>query len=102
MTTSFPHVDLPALKVFAISTAAALHPRIPAPARRGKKMSRPQVVKPIVVKCEDVIWAGEQVLKLPTSTWLEHTEISINVDDSHYLCKLLHTSWSARDVGSFP
>jgi hypothetical protein len=64
MSTSFPHVNITALKKFAIATAAAEHPSR-GNARKSEK------VNPQIVSCEDVIWGGEKV-----RTILRHHHIS--------------------------
>jgi hypothetical protein len=60
MSTSFPHVNLAALKKFAATTAAAEHPS------KGNS-TKSKKANPQITSCEDVVWAGEKV---------RHTRIS--------------------------
>ena len=54
MSTSFPHINLTALKKFAAMTAEHEHPY----GKSGRKSKKPVA---IVSGCEDIIWAGEKV-----------------------------------------
>jgi hypothetical protein len=54
MSTSFPHVNLAALKEFAAATAVAEH----SSKDNTKKLKN---ATPEVVTCEDVVWGGEKV-----------------------------------------
>lgn len=52
----FPNINLTALKQWAITTAAKIHPLKVA---RGKPQGK---TEPKIQSCEDVYWAGENVI----------------------------------------
>ncbi|OAX44014.1 hypothetical protein K503DRAFT_852898 [Rhizopogon vinicolor AM-OR11-026] len=58
MSTFFPHVNINALKRFAVATAAAEHPPRATGRRPPKKLS------PVVASVEDVKWAGEKMIQI--------------------------------------
>ncbi|KAH7930716.1 hypothetical protein BV22DRAFT_1028166 [Leucogyrophana mollusca] len=63
MSTFYPHVNLPALKKFAIATAAAEHPARTTTTGGGARrlIAKP---KPEVSSVEDVVWAGEKMIQI--------------------------------------
>jgi hypothetical protein len=58
MSVAFPHINLTALQIFAVATAAAEHPS------RGNVRKSKQAT-PRVTSCEDVVWGGEKVRDTP-------------------------------------
>ncbi|TFK43677.1 hypothetical protein BDQ12DRAFT_675376 [Crucibulum laeve] len=58
-STFFPNINLPALKKWAIATAASHHPVRNVSRRGGKPISK---ATPKIVSCEDYIWAGVRML----------------------------------------
>lgn len=79
MTENFPHVDLLALKKFAVSAALVEHAQRSrtdgtsahnggrgGKVGKGKASAKNTKVVPKVKSCTDVVWAGEKVHTLTT------------------------------------
>jgi len=76
MSTFFPHVNINALKRFAVATAAAEHPPRATGRRPPKKLS------PVVASVEDVKWAGEKVRLLPLQLTIRTSPVCIDDPDN--------------------